>query len=319
LIFRKKKYHYNPFTLAFEEIKTDRKRRIIKISSYILICLSLTMFSGYLLNQLFGSQEARVLEDQVSLLNQKMQYQFDKGRQISSSLRNDLFVKDNKYRTILQMDTLPCSLRLAGTGGSSSVNELAMQLDLSHQVENMINGLSIQLQIQNGSFKALYEKAMEYSAEQTHLPAIQPVAQEDLIMISSNFGVRSDPFFFVEKNHNGLDFVAPIGKNIYATGDGIVTFVQYSRKGYGNEIVIDHRFGFGSRYAHLNALKVKEGDRVKRGQIIGTVGETGRATGPHLHYEVLYEHKPVNPSFYFDTNLTKEEFAQIVNKANKET
>jgi murein DD-endopeptidase MepM/ murein hydrolase activator NlpD len=319
LIFRKKKYHYNRFTLAFEEIKTDRKRRFIKISSYILICLSLTMFSGYLLNQLFGSQEARVLEDQVSLLNQKMQYQFDKGRQISSSLRNDLFVKDNKYRTILQMDTLPCSVRLAGTGGSSVVNELAMQQDLSHQVENMINGLSNQLQIQSGSFKALYEKAMEYSAEQTHLPAIQPVAQEDLIMISSNFGVRSDPFFFVEKNHNGLDFVASIGKNVYATGDGIVTFVQYSRKGYGNEIVIDHRFGFGSRYAHLNALKVKEGDRVKRGQIIGTVGETGRATGPHLHYEVLYEHKPVNPSFYFDTNLTKDEFAQIVNKANKET
>jgi murein DD-endopeptidase MepM/ murein hydrolase activator NlpD len=119
--------------------------------------------------------------------------------------------------------------------------------------------------------------------------------------------------------HNGLDFVTPAGKNVYATGDGIVTFVQYSRKGYGNEIVIDHKFGFGSRYAHLNSIQVKEGDKVERGQIIGTVGETGRSTGPHLHYEVLYEQRPVNPSFYFDINLTREEYAQIIKRAGKDT
>ena len=118
--------------------------------------------------------------------------------------------------------------------------------------------------------------------------------------------------------HSGLDFVAPAGKNVYATGDGIVTFVQYSRTGYGNEIVIDHRFGFGSRYAHLNQMKVKEGEKVKRGQLIGTVGETGRATGPHLHYEVLYENRPVNPSFYFDTQFNQRRICTNYKQSNKE-
>jgi murein DD-endopeptidase MepM/ murein hydrolase activator NlpD len=183
----------------------------------------------------------------------------------------------------------------------------------------MINVLNLQLQVESNSLEMLYEKALEHSMLQTHLPAIQPVDKKDLIMISSNFGVRSDPFFFVEKVHNGLDFVTSSGRNVYATGDGTVTFVQYSRTGYGNEIVIDHKFGFGSRYAHLNNIQVKGGDKVKRGQIIGTVGETGRSTGPHLHYEVLYKNKPVNPSFYFDTSLTREEFAQIINKAGKDT
>ena len=319
MIFRKKKYHFNTAALAFEEIKIDRRRRIQEIFFYIFISLSLTIFFGYLLNQVFDSQETRVLERQVASLNQEMQSIFEKERRVGSSLQYDLFVKDNNYRTILQMDTLPYSFRLAGTGGSALENGPALHNDLSYQIDNMIDKLNNQLQIQAGSFETLYKKALEHSVQQTHLPAIQPIAQNDLIMISADFGVRSDPFFFIEKVHNGLDFIAPLGKNVYATGDGNVTYVQYSRKGYGNEIVIDHKFGFGSRYAHLNTVKVKEGEKVKRGHIIGTVGETGRATGPHLHYEVLYKHKPVNPSFYFDNSLTKEEYAQIINRASKET
>jgi murein DD-endopeptidase MepM/ murein hydrolase activator NlpD len=319
LIFRKKKYHYNPVTLTFDEIKSGGKQHIKEIFFYTFISLSLTILSGYLLNQLLGSQEARVLENKVISLNQKMQLQFDLGRNLGSSLQNNLFIKDNNYRTILQMDTLPFSYRMAGTGGSAAENKLVRYNDLSYKVDNMIDKLKLQLQIHSGSLEIVYEKALEHSAQQTHIPAIQPVSQKDLLMISSNFGVRFDPFYFVEQIHNGLDFVAPVGRNVYATGDGIVTFIQYSRKGYGNEIVIDHKFGFGSRYAHLDTIKVKEGENVNRGQIIGTVGETGRATGPHLHYEVLFEHKPLNPLFYFDSSLTNEEYAQIINKANKDT
>ncbi len=246
-----------------------------------------------------------------------MRFLYKKGCNFSAFLQKELFVKDNHYRTILQMDTLSSSLRQAGTGGSATLNGITLQNNLVYQVENIINRLNSQLKVQSGSFNALYEKAKEYAAEQTHLPAIIPVSQEDLIMVSSDFGIRSDPFFFMERVHCGLDFVAQAGKAVHATGDGTVTFVQYSRTGYGNEIVIDHTYGFGSRYAHLETIKVKEGEKVKRGQIIGTVGETGRATGPHLHYEVLYDRKPVNPSYYFDTSLTEDEYAQIVSKANK--
>ncbi len=113
--------------------------------------------------------------------------------------------------------------------------------------------------------------------------------------------------------------MAAEGKDVYATGDGTVTLVQESRIGYGNEIFIDHGFGFGSRYAHLSQILVKEGQNVKRGQLIGKVGESGRATGPHLHYEVLYENKPVNPSFYFDNSLSVEEYQRILKLASNKT
>jgi len=129
--------------------------------------------------------------------------------------------------------------------------------------------------------------------------------------------VRSDPFLDQKGVHCGLDFVAPIGTNVYATGDGTVTFQQISRTGYGNEIVIDHAFGFGSRYDHLDQILVSLGQKIKRGQLIGKVGRSGRSTGPHLHYEVLYEGKPVNPAFYFDSSLTSDEYLEILKLASK--
>jgi len=319
LIFRKKKYHLNPVSLVFEEIKISNKRYTWNFIIYTTIILAVTLTSGYLLCYFFGSREARLLEKQVSVLNKEMLVLFNKTRQVSSSLRHDLFPKDNHYRTILQIDTLSSSFRQAGSGGSAAADGLSLNYDLTHQVSIYINKLNQQLEIQTGSYDIIYEKALEYSKQQTHLPAIQPVSQNDLIMISSHFGVRSDPFLFLDQVHCGLDFVAPVGKKVFATGDGIVTFVQYSRTGYGNEIVIDHKFGFGSRYAHLDQIIVKPGEVVKRGQVIGTVGQTGRATGPHLHYEVIYDHKPVNPSFYFDSDLTRQEYAQIINKVNQVT
>jgi len=318
LIFRKKKYRFNPGTLLFEEIRIDKKSRFRRISLYFLGILLFILFSGFLLNHYLGSPEARLLEKQVAVLNSQMQVLYNKGRQFSTSLRNDLFQKDNHYRTILQVDTVSYAYRLAGSGGSAAEDGISLNSNLTYQLDNLISKLDQQLQIQSGSFDILYKKALEHSTQLVSLPAIQPVSQNDLIMISSHFGVRSDPFFFFEQVHNGLDFVAPVGKNVYATGNGTVTFVQYSRTGYGNEIVIDHMFGFGSRYGHLDTILVKDGETVKRGQVIGTVGQTGRATGPHLHYEVMYENKAVNPSFYFDSSLTREEYAQIIKKANSD-
>lgn len=315
MIYSKKKYRYNPVSLEFEEIKTNRFRHHRNFLIYFIVFLTIAALSGYVLNNHFGSQEARKLEKQVAMLNREIQVLFTEGRQLSTSLRNDLFQKDNHYRTILQIDTLPYSIRLAGSGGTAGAEELSQHYELIYQLDHMIKRLDQQLQIQSGSFEAIYNKALEYARQQTSLPAIQPVSMNDVIMISSNFGIRPDPFLFMAQAHNGLDFVASIGKNVYATGDGIVTFVRYSRTGYGNEIVIDHKFGFGSRYGHLHEIKVKEGEVVKRGQVIGTVGQTGRATGPHLHYEVLFENKPVNPAFYYDTSLTREEYAQIINQA----
>jgi len=319
LILRQKKYQFNPVTLTYEEFKNNRSSRFLKQGLFVFAILGLAYVSGYYLNQKFGSTESKELEARIDSLAHEMVILYDKGTQISQSLRSDIFVNDNTYRLILEMDTLPYPMRNAGRGGSAVLNEIARQNDLTYRINDLLVSLNDQLQIQSHSFQTLYERAIQHSAEKMHMPAIQPVAREDLIMIGSHFGMRTDPFISIEKQHFGLDFVTPPGKNVYATGDGIVTFVRYSRTGYGNEIVIDHKFEYSTRYGHLATIKVKEGEPVKRGQIIGTVGATGRATGPHLHYEVLYENQPVNPSYYFDTTLTGEKFAEIINKANRAT
>jgi murein DD-endopeptidase MepM/ murein hydrolase activator NlpD len=319
LIFRKKKYHFNPDTLAFEKISVSRRHRIKKIILIGLICLVFTGFSGWFLNNFTNTPESYILNNQLSKLNREVTILFRKSREAGKHLQANFFKNDNYYRSILQIDTLSYSVRNAGTGGSADENDLAMQDNTVYQLAMLMNHLTLQLQIQSESLDTVFKKAQELSVRVTHMPAILPVAESDLTSISTDFGIRIDPFLFEEKIHTGLDFVAPIGKNVYATGDGIVTFVQYSRyKGYGNEIVINHAFSFGTRYGHLDTVLVKEGEFVKRGQKIGTVGETGRATGPHLHYEVLYNNKQVNPSFYFDTLLSNEEYAQILNKANKD-
>jgi murein DD-endopeptidase MepM/ murein hydrolase activator NlpD len=255
----------------------------------------------------------------VSSLNLEMRQLFEKGRLFSSRLRINHFPKDNNYRMILQIDTLPYSLREAGTGGSALDAAFSLNNNVSYQLDNLITKLHTQLQIQTGSYETVFEKAREHALQLTHMPAIQPINQDDLVMISSNFGIRSDPFLDQQEVHSGLDFVAAVGKNVYSTGDGTVTFVQISRTGYGNEIVIDHAFGFGSRYAHLDQVLVTEGQKIKRGQVIGKVGQSGRATGPHLHYEVLYENKPVNPAFYYDNSLTEEEYQQILKLASNKS
>lgn len=317
MIFKRKKYQYNPDTLTFEEVKTNRKQRMLRYFVFPLTFLALTAISGYIINTFFYSPKSLMLNKQISAINHEMNDLFEKGKTLSSFLQNKFFPQDDNYRLILQIDSIPYPFRMAGTGGSAAEDLYSIDNDVMYRVNNLIAHLTLQLQIQSGSFDTIYKKAQEYSTELSHLPAILPVSRNDLVSISTDFGLRTDPFLFQKQIHNGLDFVAPVGKNVYATGDGIVTFVQYSRKGYGNEVVIDHEFGFGTRYAHLTAIVVKEGDVIKRGQKIGTVGQTGRATGPHLHYEVLMQNKPVNPSFYFDTGLTKEEYTQIINKANQ--
>jgi murein DD-endopeptidase MepM/ murein hydrolase activator NlpD len=319
LIFRKKKYHFDPVSLTFEEIKSDRKSKASEFIMYVVASVLITFIVGFILNQVFGSAESKMLENKLFSLNQQMKHLLAKGHHFSSILQKDHFPRDNTYRAILQIDTLSENVREAGTGGKASHNQFSFNNDISDTLGSLITKLNSQLLIQTGSYETVYKKALEHKSSLAHMPAIQPISQKDLIMISSNFGIRSDPFLFQREVHYGLDFVAAQGKDVYVTGDGTVTLVKESRIGYGNEIFVDHGFGFGSRYAHLSSILVREGQIVKRGQLIGKVGQSGRATGPHLHYEVLYENKPVNPSFYFDNSLSIEEYQKILKLASNKT
>jgi len=319
LILRKKKYHFDPAKLTFEEIKTDKKSRVVDFIMYVIVSMIITLLVGFILTRVLGSAESKMLENRLSSLNGQMQQLLEKGKQFSSVLHTDLIPRDNTYRAILQIDSLPVSIREAGTGGYFVHNSFAVKKDRGDTLNDLLGKLDLQLRIQAGSFETVYKKALEHRRSLSHVPAIQPIAHSDLIMISSNFGLRADPFHEQQEVHRGLDFVAATGKNVYATGDGIVTLVNESRIGYGNEIFIDHGFEFGSRYAHLSQILIRKNEKVKRGQLIGKVGESGRATGPHLHYEVLYKDKPVDPSFYFDNSLTVEEYQGILKLASNKT
>jgi murein DD-endopeptidase MepM/ murein hydrolase activator NlpD len=247
-----------------------------------------------------------------------MESEFDRMTKTCDSLGSLLagyyFPHDNLYRTILDIDTLPVSMRTAGSGGSGPVMAMYLSDDLSPIVKAKINQLNGQFEIQLSSFDLLQQTAHEKAQKFQTIPAIQPIAQKDLIMVSSFFGKRFDPFYYEEKDHCGLDFVAPAGTKIYATGDGIVTLLNYSRIGYGNELVINHTFGYSTRYGHLEKFFVSLGDSVKRGQLIASMGNSGRSTGPHLHYEVLYEDKPVNPVLFYSNDLTDNEYHLLTNK-----
>lgn len=320
MIIRKKKYYYNPDTLAFDEIRHDKKYRVRYFFFYAAILVVFTGISGTILNHVLGSPETYFLERKVSSLSAQLNGLFERSEGVEETLYSTTFENDNLYRTILGLDTLPLSMRTGGTGGSAGEGSDQIHSSLGLKLEAQVEKLQVQLLIQDNSFVTVYDKALEHIERLRHLPAIQPVHFKNVLYISSYFGVRTDPFNHEDEElHTGLDFVAAYGTNVYATADGTVTLCKISRTvGYGNEVVINHSFGYSTRYAHLQEIIVNEGDIVKRGQLIGKVGSSGRSTGPHLHYEVRLEKKAVNPISYYATNLTSNEYEEITAMANME-
>ena len=181
-----------------------------------------------------------------------------------------------------------------------------------------IDQISKQLYIQSKSFDEVIEMATKKSDMMASIPAIQPVANKELKRIASGYGRRIDPYYKKPKYHYGVDFSAPQGTPIYATGNGKIKKIKKSRRGFGNHIIIDHGYGYKSLYAHMSKFKVRANQIVKRGDIIGYVGNTGKSTAPHLHYEVHKNGKKVNPAYYFHNDLSPEEFDRMLELAAQE-
>jgi murein DD-endopeptidase MepM/ murein hydrolase activator NlpD len=203
-----------------------------------------------------------------------------------------------------------------GTGGTNKdVYDNLKGYDVSERLisnTERIKILNKSVYGQSLSFDEVIKLAKEKEKMLASIPAIQPVANEDLKRVASGYGFRIDPHDHSKKMHWGLDFTASTGTNVYATGNGKVIAIEQKKWGYGNCIVVDHGYGYKSRYAHLSAFNVKLGDKISRGQIIGLVGSTGKSTGPHLHYEVEKNGKKVNPTHYFYADLTPEEYEKIL-------
>ncbi|HWA33683.1 MAG TPA: M23 family metallopeptidase [Cyclobacteriaceae bacterium] len=229
---------------------------------------------------------------------------------------------DNIYRVVLGAEPIDKSIREAGVGGLDRYEDIKNK-NIDHeeiivQLNESLDKLSRQIYIESKSHDEIVELAENKEKLYAAIPAIQPVPKKATVVLASGFGIRIHPIYKVRKMHSGMDFAAPIGTPIYASADGVVDNVDVSFTGYGKKVEINHGFGYRTRYAHMHAFAVKNGQHVKRGELIGFVGDTGLSTAPHLHYEVFINGTQVNPVHYFFNDLNPAEYAKIIELASIE-
>ena len=318
----KVKYYYDSESLSYRKIENKRGR---KIGIFFLSLLG-TVLSGFLLLLLYLNlpnvetpkerqlkRELAQMELQYDLLNKRMAQ--------AETVLEQLAERDNNlYRVYFEANPIPEEQRRAGFGGVNRYKDLE-GFDNSKLIINASKQLDIltkQIVVQSKSLDEIAQLAAEKEKLLEAIPAIQPVNNEDLTRMASGYGYRTDPFTKARKFHWGMDFTSPRGTPVYASGNGTVTRADNTAAGYGNHIRIDHGFGYESLYAHLFKYNVRVGQKVKRGDLIGFVGSTGRSEAPHLHYEIFKDGERINPINFYYGNLTAEEFAEMLLKSQQE-
>lgn len=319
---KKVKYYYDTENLAYRKIKPKKGQKLGVIALFLLasalfgfLCFVILINTPFFETpkDRLQAREIENMKINYSILNKKMD-------QIDEVLENVAERDNNLYRVYFNSSPIPEEQRKAGFGGVNRYKALEgyNNSELVVSTTKRVDIISKELVIQSKSLDEILKLAKEKEKLLTAIPAIQPVKNEQLKQMASGYGYRSDPFTKIRKFHAGMDFSAKTGTPIYATGDGVVERADNTASGYGNHIVIRHGFGYETLYGHLSKYKVRAGQKVKRGDIIGYVGSTGRSEAPHLHYEVHKNGEVVNPLNYYYGNISAAEFAAISKLANQE-
>jgi murein DD-endopeptidase MepM/ murein hydrolase activator NlpD len=313
------KYKFNPENLAYEKFKRSKLEWFVRIAGFMAAFAILTFGLYLVASSIFETPTEKIQKREIEYLkklNKDQQERVDVLSDIVAELENR---DENVYRNIFGADPIPKSIRDAGYGGVEKYATLEgySNSELVVESQKKIDKLSKKLYILSKSYDELEELANKKEEMLASIPAIQPIKSGKQIRIASGFGWRVHPLYKVVKFHEGLDFSGPLGTDIYATGDGTVVEVEYSRRGYGNKVVISHGYGYKTLYAHMHKFNVRRGQKVKRGEKIGTIGNTGLSTGPHLHYEVHINGKKVNPVYFFHNDLTPEEYEKVLKLAEQ--
>lgn len=310
----KTQYRYNPETLSYEEVKLSAGKKILRV----LLWLAPNVLVGLVVAVFFTRQiespreqaltaELEQVESELNSLNSDME--------LVNAVLDDIEKRDeDMYRLALHAKKFPDELRRMGAGGSDRYQRL---LDLPNgellqNTSERMDKLQRRLHAQSLSFEELLDLAKDKEKLLSHVPAIQPVRNSELKSAISGFGYRIDPVYKTSHMHTGIDFAAKQGTEIYVTGDGVVEELQNNGWGYGKCIIVNHGFGYKTLYAHLSAFKVKVGQKLKRGELIGLIGSTGKSTGPHLHYEVIKDGEKINPIGFFHSDLSPEQYEQLL-------
>ena len=319
---KKAKFYYNSEACRYEPIRLQSRKVLARIAAWSCAVL----LGAIALNGTYYATYAKYTEEiALKKENQSLKLYYELLQRDIVQLQqhiDELQVRDDEiYRTIFEADPIGNNIRKAGVGGRERFADLLAEglqaeqlvLDALTRVDQMKKQVGIQAK----SYEALLTMARNKDKMHASLPAIQPISNKELYRLSSGFGMRIDPIYKIRKKHTGIDFSSPKGTPVYATGAGIVREVSYKR-GYGNMVRVDHGYGYETLYAHLSKFNTKAGASVKRGDCIGAVGNTGKSTSPHLHYEVHHKKKKLNPIHFFFQDITQEEFAELLKRASVE-
>lgn len=310
----KQKYRFNPQKLSYEVVRESILKRLFKW--FLFAAPSIVM--GLVLAFFFSKRLATPKEEQLKQELEAMNLRYSELNEDIKTVHGALEAIEKRdkdlYRVALYADEFPEEFRQMGIGGSSRYDYLTNYSSgqLMKETSEQMDLLEQRILGQSLSLRELQKLAKEKEKLLSCIPAIQPVNNKELIRMASGFGWRIDPIYKTSRMHTGMDFTADIGTEVYATGDGFVEALENGTWGYGQCIVLNHGFGYKTRYAHLSAFKVKQGQKVRRGELIGLVGNTGKSTGPHLHYEVEMNGTKIDPINFFHSDLSPEEYEKLI-------
>lgn len=310
------KYYYDTETCKYERVKTKKTDIILNMFGLGALVFVVAVCLNILFQNFFDSPKEIVLKNRIKELEYYYDLKEKEVELINEAVDAVAYRDDNIYRIVLGAEPIDKNIRNAGVGGADRYADIRdknlvdedMIVALSEKVDKLKRKVYIELKSQD-ELKSLAEKKVKLFAA---IPAIQPISNKQLVALASGFGVRIHPIYKVKKMHTGIDFAAPIGTPIYATADGKVEEVSVKFSGYGKMVVLDHGFGYKTRYAHMHDFAVRTGQNIKRGELIGYVGDTGVSTAPHLHYEVMLNGVLINPVHYFFNDLSPAEYEKIV-------
>ncbi|MBS1746984.1 MAG: peptidoglycan DD-metalloendopeptidase family protein [Bacteroidetes bacterium] len=314
---KKIKYYFNTHTLRYEKLVTPLRVKLLKVFAFFATAIVTAVIIVIIAFKYIDSPKTIMLKRENEDLKENYAALQQQTNELQQEMDELLNRDNNVYRAIFESTPIPDSARLKQMEKSNEEKKITAlgETDLVKGISSQLNQLTLLAAYQENSFNQIEKMVKDKEKLLAAIPAIQPVSDKDLTRIASGFGTRIDPVYKVPKYHAGLDFAAPLGTPIYATADGIVTDAGYNDGGYGNRVVINHGFGYETLYGHMYKVKARVGQKVKRGEVIGYVGSTGKSTGPHCHYEVHRNGNPVDPVYYFYNDLTPEQYDRLLKLA----
>jgi murein DD-endopeptidase MepM/ murein hydrolase activator NlpD len=314
---KKIKYYYNTHTLRYEKLETPLRVKLLRVFGFIAAALVTAAIISLLAFRFIGSPNEKLLRAENERMKDRYRELSKETKKIEQQMK-ELEDRDNEvYRSIFEATPIPDSARLKDLEKEQQITKVEgmEQNDLINSIVTSLNNMSSRINVQKASYKDLGGMVKDKEKLLAATPAIQPVSNADLKRIASGFGYRIDPVYKTVKLHPGLDFAAPAGTPIYATADGTVEFAGNRGDGYGNNVIINHGYGYKTLFGHMFKIKARGGQRVKRGEVIGWVGSTGKSTGPHCHYEVIKNGNKIDPIYFFYNDLTPEQFDRLLKLA----